>query len=154
MSLIFILVPFIASAIVLLLRPGGSRSIALFAGLANLAATAYCLTCDYSQGMNCSYSVPWVASAGISFSLGMDGITMLMLLLTNLLAPLIVLSSWGRSYDSEARYYGLVLLMLGALNGVFLAQDGLLFYVFYELALIPIYFICAIWGGETASASR
>lgn len=148
MSLIFILIPFIAAAILLLLRPGGSRSIALFASLANLAATAYCLCCDYSQGMNCTFSVPWVASAGISFSLGMDGITLIMLVLTNLLAPLILLSSWGRSYDNESRYYGMVLLMLGALNGVFLAQDGLLFYVFYELALIPIYFICAIWGGQ------
>ena len=148
MSLTFILIPFIASAILLLLRPGGSRSIALLASLANLAATAYCLTCDYSQGMNCTFSVPWVASAGISFSLGMDGITLIMLVLTNLLAPLIILSSWSRTYDNEPRFYGLVLLMLGALNGVFLAQDGLLFYVFYELALIPIYFICAIWGGQ------
>ncbi|MFN0176593.1 MAG: NuoM family protein [Saprospiraceae bacterium] len=148
MSLIFILIPLIASAIVLLLRPGGSKSIALFAALANLAATTYCLTCDYSQGMTCTYSVPWVASAGISFSLGMDGITLIMLVLTNLLAPLIIVSSWGRRFENEPRYYGLILLMLGALNGVFLAQDGLLFYVFYELALIPIYFICAIWGGQ------
>lgn len=149
MSLIFILIPFIASAILLLLRPAGlSRHLALVATLANLAATAFCLTCDYSQGMTCQFSVPWVASAGISFSLGMDGLTLIMLVLTNLLAPLIVLSSWERTIDNEPRYYGLVLMMLGALNGVFLAQDGLLFYVFYELALIPIYFICAIWGGQ------
>lgn len=149
MSLIFILIPFIASAILLLLRPAGlSRHLALVASLANLAATAYCLTCDYSQGMNCTFSMPWVASAGISFSLGMDGITLIMLLLTNLLTPLIVVSSWDKTFENEPRYYGLLLMMLGALNGVFLAQDGLLFYVFYELALIPIYFICAIWGGQ------
>lgn len=148
MSLLFILIPFITAAILLLARLPRARTIALVATLSNLAVTLTCLTCDYSQGMNCIYSVPWVASAGISFSLGMDGITLIMLVLTNLLAPLIVLSSWGRTYDNEPRYYGLVLLMLGALNGVFLAQDGLLFYVFYELALIPIYFICAIWGGE------
>lgn len=148
MSLTFILIPFIASAILLLLRPSGSRSIALFAALANLAATIYCLCCDYSQGMNCQFTAPWVESAGISFSLGMDGITLVMLILTNLLTPLIVLSSWDRDMGNEPRYYGLLLLMLGALNGVFLAEDGLLFYVFYELALIPIYFICAIWGGQ------
>lgn len=148
MSLTFVLIPFIASAILLLLKPNGSRSIALFAGLANLAATIYCLCCDYSQGMNCTFSMPWVESAGISFSLGMDGITLVMLVLTNLLTPLIILSSWDRDMGNEPRYYGLLLLMLGALNGVFLAQDGLLFYVFYELALIPIYFICAIWGGQ------
>jgi NADH-quinone oxidoreductase subunit M len=148
MSILYILIPFLASAIVLLLRPVAARPIALVAALANLAVTAYCTTCDYSQGMNCTFSVPWVASAGISFSLGMDGITVLMLVLTNLLAPLILLTTWGRTLDNEPRYYGLVLLMLGALNGVFLAQDGLLFYIFYELALIPIYFICAIWGGQ------
>jgi NADH-quinone oxidoreductase subunit M len=78
----------------------------------------------------------------------MDGVSLLMVLLTNLLAPLIVLSSHSRAFDNEPRYYGLVLMMLGALNGVFLAQDGLLFYIFYELALIPIYFIFAIWGGQ------
>jgi NADH-quinone oxidoreductase subunit M len=148
MSLIFILIPFIAAAFLLFSRSGVSRQIALAAALANFAATLYCFGCDYSQGMNCSFDVPWVASAGIRFSLGMDGVTFVMLLLTNLLAPLIVLSSWSRNFDNEARYYGLVLLMLGALNGVFLAQDGLLFYIFYELALIPIYFICAIWGGH------
>lgn len=149
MSLIFILIPLIASAILLLFRPTGvARHIALVAALANLAATAYCLCCDYSQGMTCTYSVPWVASAGISFSLGMDGITLIMLVLTNLLAPLILLTSWAHTYGQESRFYGLVMLMLAALNGVFLAQDGLLFYVFYELALIPIYFICAIWGGQ------
>lgn len=148
MSLLFILIPFIPALILLLARLPRARTIALVATLSNLAVTATCLSCDYSQGMNCTYTVPWVATAGISFSLGMDGITLVMLMLTNLLAPLIVLSSWGRTFDHEPRYYGLVLLMLGALNGVFLAQDGLLFYVFYELALIPIYFICAIWGGE------
>jgi NADH-quinone oxidoreductase subunit M len=92
--------------------------------------------------------VPWVASAGISFSLAMDGISLVMIVLTNLLAPLILLTTWERAPENEPRYYGLVLMMLAALNGVFLAQDGLLFYVFYEMALIPIYFICAIWGGQ------
>jgi NADH-quinone oxidoreductase subunit M len=148
MSLIFILIPFAAALLLLLTRPAASRHLAFGAALANLAATIYCLGCDYSQGMNCQFDVPWVASAGIHFSLGMDGITLIMLLLTNLVAPFIVVSSWGRTLDNEPRYYGLVMLMLGALNGVFLAQDGLLFYVFYELALIPIYFICAIWGGQ------
>jgi NADH-quinone oxidoreductase subunit M len=148
MSLIFILIPFAAALLLLLTRPAASRQLAFGAALANLAATIYCLGCDYSQGMNCQFDVPWVASAGIHFSLGMDGITLIMLLLTNLVAPFIVVSSWGRTLDNEPRYYGLVMLMLGALNGVFLAQDGLLFYVFYELALIPIYFICAIWGGQ------
>jgi NADH-quinone oxidoreductase subunit M len=150
MSLLFILIPLLPALALLLARPEGaaSRNIALAAAVANLIVTGFCLTsCDHSV-VNCIFEQPWLPEAGITFSLGMDGISTLMVLLTNLLAPLIVLTSWGRNFGNEARYYGLVLLMLSALNGVFLAQDGLLFYIFYELALIPIYFICAIWGGE------
>ncbi|MFM7152801.1 MAG: proton-conducting transporter membrane subunit, partial [Bacteroidota bacterium] len=148
MSLSFILIPLVAAALLLLARPAATRQLALLATLANLAVTVYCFGCDYSQGMNCTFQAPWLPEAGISFSLGMDGVTLLMLLLTNLVSPLIVYGSWSRTYENEPRYYGLILLMIGALNGVFLATDGLLFYIFYELALIPIYFICAIWGGQ------
>ena len=149
MSLVLILIPFIASAFLLLARPAGSRTIALAAALVNLAVSAFaCIGFNSDGSLNHTFNVPWVADAGISFSIGMDGVSLLMVLLTNLLAPLIVLSSFSRAFDNEPRYYGLVLMMLGALNGVFMAQDGLLFYIFYELALIPIYFICAIWGGQ------
>lgn len=149
MSLVLILIPLIVSAFMLTARPGGSRTLALVAALANLAVSVFATMGFNSDGAtNHEFSVPWVAQAGINFSLGMDGVSLLMVLLTNLLAPLIVLSSFSRSFDNEPRYYGLVLMMLGALNGVFMAQDGLLFYIFYELALIPIYFICAIWGGQ------
>ncbi|MCB0573901.1 MAG: NADH-quinone oxidoreductase subunit M [Saprospiraceae bacterium] len=149
MSLILIIIPLVVSVFVLLARPNGVRSIALAATLANLAVSAFaCVGFSGDGSFNHLVDLPWVAGAGIHFRLGMDGISLLMVLLTNLLAPLIVLSSYGRAMENESRYYGLVLMMLGALNGVFLALDGLVFYVFYELALIPIYFICAIWGGQ------
>lgn len=149
MSLLLVITPLIVSVFMLLARPAGSRNIALLAVLANLAISAVaCIGFNGDGSHNHTFSIPWLPEAGISFSLGMDGIALLMVLLTNLLAPLIVLSSHSRAFDNEPRYYGLVLMMLGALNGVFLAQDGLLFYIFYELALIPIYFICAIWGGQ------
>ncbi|MCW5922107.1 MAG: NADH-quinone oxidoreductase subunit M [Saprospiraceae bacterium] len=149
MSLILVLIPLIVSLFVLLARPAGVRAIALGTALANLAVSIFaCAGFNGDGSMNYEFNVAWLPQAGISFSLGMDGVSLLMVLLTNLLAPLIVLSSFSRAFDNEPRYYGLVLLMLGALNGVFLAQDGLLFYIFYELALIPIYFICAIWGGQ------
>ena len=149
MSLLFILIPILASLAIFALRGTAVRNIALVATLANLAVTVFCgLSFDQRLDDNWPLHLPWVPDAGIHFSLGMDGISLLMVLLTNLLAPLIVLSSFSRTFDNESRYYGLVLLMIGALNGVFLATDGLLFYIFYELALIPIYFICAIWGGQ------
>jgi NADH-quinone oxidoreductase subunit M len=150
MSLLLILIPLIAAVFLLVARPGMGRQIALLVTLANLAVAAFAAL-SFDPGAEATqhqFSLPWVPSAGITFSLGMDGISLLLVILTNLLAPIIVFSSFSRNYDSESRYYGLVLMMIGALNGVFLAEDGLLFYVFYELALIPIYFICAIWGGQ------
>lgn len=149
MSLLLILIPLISSALLLLARPAGTRAIALAATVANLGVTAFaCVGFTGDGSFNYEFSLPWVADAGITFRLGMDGISLLMVLLTNLLAPLIVLGSYGRTLEDESRYYGLVMLMLAALNGVFMALDGLVFYIFYELALIPIYFICAIWGGQ------
>ncbi len=149
MSLLLLILPFLSAAALLGSRRLPAREIALVTALANLALTAVALAGFNGDGSyNYEFNLPWVAGAGISFRFGLDGISILLVLLTNLLAPLIVYSSFGRRFELENRYYGLVLLMTGALNGVFMALDGLLFYVFYELALIPIYFICAIWGGE------
>ena len=149
MSLLLILIPLLTALLLLLARPAGSRTVAFLATVANLAVTAFaCMSFACDGSINHEFSIPWVAEAGITFRLGMDGLSMLMVILTNLLAPLIVLSSFSRSQEPESRYYGLVMLMLAALNGVFMALDGLVFYIFYELALIPIYFICAIWGGQ------
>lgn len=149
MSLLLILTPLLTALLLLIARPAGARTIALVATVANLAVSAFaCVGFAGDGSFNHEFSIPWVAEAGITFRLGMDGLGLLMVILTNLLAPLIVLSSFSRRLEPEGRYYGLVLLMLAALNGVFMALDGLVFYIFYELALIPIYFICAIWGGQ------
>ena len=149
MSLLLLIIPLLAAIALLATRRLPARQIALATTLANLAVTALALSSFNGDGSyNYEFSIPWVASAGISFRLGLDGISMLLVLLTNLLAPIIVYSSFSRDFGLENRYYGLVLLMIGALNGVFMALDGLLFYIFYELALLPIYFICAIWGGD------
>lgn len=149
MSLLLILIPLISSVFLLLARPGAVRTIALVTTLANFAVSAFaCMGFVGDGSFNHEFRLPWLAEAGITFRLGMDGVSLLMVLLTNLLAPMIVLSSYGKNFDNEPRYYGLVMLMLAALNGVFMALDGLVFYIFYELALIPIYFICAIWGGQ------
>ncbi len=149
MSLLLLLIPLLPALALLATRQLPARTIALVATLANLAVTCFALMSFNRDGsFNYEMNLPWVAEAGISFRLGLDGISMLLVLLTNLLAPLIVYTSFQRDFGLENRYYGLVLLMTAALNGVFMALDGLLFYVFYELALIPIYFICALWGGE------
>jgi NADH-quinone oxidoreductase subunit M len=93
-------------------------------------------------------SYPWIENFGIRFTAGIDGISMLMVLLTNGLMPLIILSSFKNNYKNPGAFYGLILFMQSGLLLVFTALDGFLFYVAWEAALIPIYFICALWGGE------
>ncbi len=149
MSILFVIIPLVCALALFFGRALPARSAALGAALANLALALYlALTFPRDSLYLWEFQAPWIPQVGAAFRLGVDGVGLLMVLLTNLLAPIIVLSIGARTYDGERRYYGLALLMLAALNGVFLALDGLLFYVFYEMALIPIYFICATWGGE------
>jgi NADH-quinone oxidoreductase subunit M len=90
----------------------------------------------------------WIPSMHISFEVGFDGISLLLVFLTSLLVPFIILSSFDKSYKNPNAFYMLILFMQMALVGVFVSLDGFLFYVFWELALLPIYFICLLWGGE------
>lgn len=91
-------------------------------------------------------SIPWLPNYGINFHIGLDGISLPLVLLTNLLIFLIILSSFR--YDYKGGLYALVLFMQAGMLLVFMALDAFVFYVGWEAALIPIYFICAIWGGE------
>ena len=86
--------------------------------------------------------------SGVRYNVGLDGISILLVLLTTFLVPVILLSSFNREYKNPALFYSLILVMQFALIGVFSALDGFLFYMFWELALIPIYLICLIWGGQ------
>ncbi|GHE40389.1 NADH-quinone oxidoreductase subunit M [Sphingobacterium griseoflavum] len=86
----------------------------------------------------------WIETLRLQFHIGLDGISLPLVLLTNGLIPLIVLSSFGKRYSGV--FYALVSFMQAGLLLVFLARDAFSFYVGWELALIPIYFICALWG--------
>lgn len=93
-------------------------------------------------------NLPWIADLGIRFHAGIDGISMLVVLLTNLLIPIIILSSYKHDYKNPGAFYALILFMQTGLLLVFTAMDAFLFYIGWEAALIPIYFICAFWGGQ------
>jgi len=95
-----------------------------------------------------AYAVEWISFLGINFSLGFDGISMIMILLTNLLFPFILLAGFNREQRNVHILNFLILFTQSALLGVFLAQNAFLFYVFWELSLIPVYFILLIWGGD------
>jgi NADH-quinone oxidoreductase subunit M len=98
--------------------------------------------------MQLSSSVAWIPAWGISYAVGIDGISLTMVLLTTLLMPLCVLGSWTGISGRERGYYALLLTLLTGVLGVFLATDLFFFYVFWEVMLIPMYFIIGIWGGK------
>src|SRR5687768_8071653 len=95
-----------------------------------------------------SVNQPWIPLPKVNFHLAVDGLSMLLIMLTNFLLPLIILSAFNRQIRNARSYFSLMLVMQFALLGVFMAMDGLLYYIFWELALIPIYFIALLWGGE------
>ncbi|MFL5449647.1 MAG: NuoM family protein, partial [Gemmatimonadales bacterium] len=98
-------------------------------------------------GMQLVSSAPWIPRWGISYRLGIDGISLFMVLLTTVMMPLSVLASWTSITRRERAFYALMLALLTGLVGVFIALDLFLFYVFFEVMLIPMYFIIGIWGG-------
>jgi NADH-quinone oxidoreductase subunit M len=143
--LILLLIPMLTGLFLLILRKAVIvRSIALGSSIVNLLIT-FTLVFEPSSA---SYTLNWIKFMGISFSLGTDGISLIMILLTNLLFPFILLAGFTREQKNVHLLNFLILFTQSALIGVFLAQNAFLFYVFWELALIPVYFILLIWGGD------
>src|SRR5918996_365070 len=91
---------------------------------------------------------PWIPEWGISYRVGIDGISLVMVLLTTLMMPISVLGSWRHITKQERGFYAMMLTLLTGLVGVFIALDLFVFYIFFEVMLIPMYFIIGIWGGS------
>src|SRR5438876_1213261 len=98
---------------------------------------------DFQFGLK----IPWIASLGIDYSMGVDGISLFLILLTTLLSPLAILASWS-IHDRLKEYFIFMLLLETGMIGVFVSLDFFLFYVFWEVMLIPMYFLIGVWGGE------
>ena len=130
-----------------------ASKVALFFGLAAAGASIVLLN-HYNLGGNISFINQWITQPNISFALKADGLSMAMLLLTTVLTPIIIFSSFGNDYKNSKSFYALILFMSFAMAGTFLASDGLLYYIFWELSLIPIYFIALIWGNGDAEERK
>lgn len=144
-----LLLPLLFTFIILMMSASNSRTIALIGALCNLALVFYgWMQFDSGTVAELSFNHSWIPSLGIQFQLGIDGISMLLVLLTGFLYPFIIASTAQSKIKNPKSFYALMLMMQLGLLGVFMAGDAFLFYVFYELTLIPVYFICAIWGGE------
>jgi len=140
--------PLVASLVLFALRPRNAKVLAFVASSVELVVSLLAIVLvDKSGAVQLVVKTPWIASLGVDFYVGIDGISLLLVLLTTALVPLIILSSFRQAVQQPQTFYGLILFMQMALVGVFTARDGFLFYIFWEMALIPIYFICLIWGG-------
>ena len=126
-----------------------ASKVALFFSLSALGFSIVLLN-HFNAGENISVINQWISQPNISFALLADGLSLAMVLLTVVLTSLIVFSSFGNEYKNAKSFYALVLFMSFAMIGTFLASDGLLYYVFWELSLIPIYFIALLWGNGDA----
>ncbi len=91
--------------------------------------------------------VPWIRRFNINYHLGVDGISMLFVILNSFITVIVVLAGWKVIQSKVAQYNAGFLIMSGLLNGIFAALDGMLFYVFFEASLIPLYLIIGVWGG-------
>lgn len=146
--LLQIFIPLIA-AIVILIAGKSARAFAGVLSLIPLVITVY-MYLNFIPDASTQFLVnlAWIPQFGINFKVGVDGISMVLLILTNLLIPIIVLASFRQDIKNQSAFYSLIFLMQTGLLLVFTALDGFLFYVGWEAALIPIYFICGLWGGE------
>ena len=138
-------------AIVCALSPKGGSSarwIALVFSSATLVLVGWAVVgFDVAQrGMQFVVNAPWVPQVGIRYHLGVDGISLPMVALSALLTVLAVLASWKVDKDVSS-YFAMMLLLEVGMNGVFLALDFVLFYVFWELVLVPMFFLIGNWGG-------
>lgn len=148
--LILIFLPLIGAIVTAILAKQNTAKIAaLVFSIFSLAVTVG-LLCKFIPNSATQFSVnyPWISQLGINFHVGIDGISMVTVLLTNALMPLIILASYKHEYKNANAFYALMLFMQSGLLLVFTALDAFLFYIGWEAALIPIYFICAIWGGK------
>jgi NADH-quinone oxidoreductase subunit M len=144
--------PVAGAFLILFYRPEHIRSIRAFALIITILTFAFSLHLLWHfDRTNSDFQFPvniqWIASLGINYSMGVDGISLFLILLTTVLTPLAVLASW--TIEKRVKEYFVFLLLLETgMIGVFASLDLFLFYVFWEIMLIPMYFLIGVWGGE------
>ena len=152
--LLLLILPVFFAVCVMFNTEKQAKNTALFGAIATLALSVSLFFQYQASPLSPSftYNAYWISALGATFYVKLDGINILLVLLTTLLIPFIIQSAAGKLIKSPKAYFVLILFMQSALLGVFLAKDALLFYTFWELALIPIYLIALIWGGKGRKA--
>ncbi len=149
-----IVVPLAAALLLALaprLKPEPARLVTLLVTLATFVLSLPLLASDRSGAIGRQFDAPWIAALGVRFHLGVDGVSAPLVVLTTLLVPLVVLASYGHVHDRVRQYCVLLLAMEAGMVGVFVALDLVLFYVFFEMSLVPLYLLIGIFGGPRRS---
>lgn len=144
--LLLILIPLLVGMLTFFAK-GAAKNVALLGSLGSLAVSIY-VAAFCSTDLVQPYCVNWMPALGAQFSLSADGMAAMLCLLTGIIFPVVLLLQRNKNIEHGAAYYGLILLSQAGLMGVFLSADALLFYFFWELALIPVYFLSSRWGAE------
>lgn len=145
---LLIVIPLLSGLLTFFIQSERSaKSWALISSFISLGVSILGLTI-MNQYENLHADYTWMPSLGSNFSVALDGMGQLLCLLTAIAFPLVFIATWNSSYKKPGSFFALMLLSQAGLMGVFLSVDALLFYFFWELALIPAYFLCSIWGGE------
>ena len=148
-----IALPLIASAAIPLIPDKDGKTVrwyALYVALANLTLMVYGFWEHYSLGgtsMQLQETYAWLPQLGVNWAVGVDGLSMPLILLSGLITTLAILASWKVDHKPKL-YYFLVLVLYSAQIGVFAAQDLMLFFLMWEVELVPVYLLISIWGGE------
>src|SRR5690242_7878311 len=146
-ALLLILVPVIGGLITLYIK--NESAVKGFALLISIITLILALIGVYSTETNqLHFDAAWIPDLNSRITLGLDGVSKILSLLTAISLPIIITATYKNTYTNAGKFYGLMFLCQAGMLGVFLSMDALLFYFFWELALIPAYFLCSIWGGE------
>jgi len=144
--------PAVGAVLLLFYNRDHVRSIRAFAFIITILAFVFSLHLvahfdSRNPDFQFALKIPWIPSYGIDYSMGVDGISLFLVLLTTLLTPLAILASWS-IHDRLKEYFIFMLLLETGMIGVFVSLDLFLFYVFWEIMLVPMYFLIGVWGGE------
>src|SRR6266536_6266189 len=141
--------PVLGALVVLLVPPRWAKHVALAASVVEFALSVpLWWTFAPEGGFQFLLDLPWIPAWGIRYTVGLDGISLFLVLLTTFLVPLSVLGSYSYITTRERGFYALLLVLTSGMIGVFVALDLFLFYVMWEVMLIPMYFIIGVWGGD------
>ncbi|MEI9975471.1 MAG: NADH-quinone oxidoreductase subunit M [Ignavibacteriota bacterium] len=149
---IVLLTPLAGLLVLLFIPSSNARAVKLWANIVSfigfLISVPLALQFDPGKDFQFEEKAAWIPSIGASYHLGIDGFSLLLVMLTTLIGFIAVLCSWNAIHDRLKEYYAFFLILQTGMLGVFMSLDFLLFFVFWESVLVPMYFIIALWGGQ------